>query len=115
MTIASTQRSILRATSATGSRLPSAASGCSDDDVTAELVHRDFECRPRPQRRFFEQHRHVPAVERVGSRRLPAERSIRLHLRGKIQTALDIRGIEVEHREKILRGAVANGHGFLHV
>ena len=107
MTTASTQRSRLRATSATGSRRPSATSGCSADDVPAELADGDLEGRPRAQRRLFEQHRDMAA------RRAPsavgasaAERPVGLHLRREVETALEVGGVEVEDRQEILAGGV---------
>ena len=105
MTTASTQRSRLRATSATGSRPPSATSGCSVDHVPAELANRDLERRARAQRRLLEQHRDVAAAERVGRRRLAPERPVGLQLRGEIEAALEVGRIEVEDRQEILAGA----------
>ncbi len=104
MTIASTQRSMLRATSATGSRSPSAASGCSDttwppSSCTAisnvERVRSDAfsnsiaTCRPS-------------SAFAVGAE--APERSVRLHLRREIETALEIDRLEVEHREEVFSG-----------
>ena len=97
ITTASTQRSRLRATSATGSRWPSATSACSATTCAAQLADGDLERRSRPQRRLVEQHRDVAAVERVGGRRVAAERAVRLQLRGELEAALEIGGVEVEH------------------
>ena len=72
--------------------------------VAAELVHRNFERRTRAERRLLEQHRHVPAIERVRRRREAAERSVRFHLRREIETAFELDRIEVEHREEIFSG-----------
>ena len=65
MTTASTQRSRLRATSATGSRWPSAASGCSATTWPPSSRTAISNVDARAQRRLLEQHRHVTAVERV--------------------------------------------------
>ena len=74
------------------------------DDVAAELAHGDLERRPRAQRRLVEQHRDVAAVERVGRRRLRgrATRSA-FTCAASSQAALEIGGVEVEHREEVLR------------
>ena len=48
--------------------------------VAAELVDRDFERRAGAKRRLLEEQRHVPAVERVGRRRLRPERSFGFQL-----------------------------------
>ena len=50
-------------------------------DVAAELTHGDFKRGSCPKRRLLEQQRDVPAVDRVGGRRLPAERALRFQPR----------------------------------
>ena len=74
------------------------------DEMAAELADRDLEGRARPQRRLVKQHRDVAAVERVGGRRLAPQRSIRLELRGELQAALEVGGVEVEHRQEVFPG-----------
>ena len=76
--------------------------GLQRDDVAAELADGDLEGRPGAQRRLLEQHRDVPAVERVGRRRLAAERPVGLHLRRQIEAALEVGRLEVEDRQEIL-------------
>ena len=66
MTTASTQRSRLRAMSATGFALRRASRpAAADGRLPAELAHGDFERRARAQRRLLEEHRDVAAAERV--------------------------------------------------
>ena len=57
-----------------GDRLAAAERGVrlQRDHVAAELADGDLERRARAQRRLLEQHRDVPAAERVGGRRLAA-------------------------------------------
>ena len=80
------------------------------DHVAAELADRDLERRARAQRRLVEQHRDVAAVERVGGRRMPPERAVGLHLRGELQAALEIGGVEVEDREEVFSCACRARH-----
>ena len=75
------------------------------DDLAAELVHGDFERRSRAERRLLEQQRDVPSVEDIRGRREPSERPIRFDLRGEVQAAFEIRGIE--HRD--LHGLTRRG------
>ena len=70
--------------------------GLQRHDVAAELAHRDLERRSRSQRRLVEEQRDVPPVERVGGRRMAAERAIGLHLRRERQAVLEIGGVEIE-------------------
>ena len=72
------------------------------DGAAAELANADLERRPRPQRRFLEQHRDVAAAERARGRRLRAERAVRLEARRQLETALEVGGVEIEDREKVL-------------
>ena len=78
MTTASTHRSRFLATSATGSRRPSATSGCSAMTCAAQLPRGDLERRPRPQRRLLEQHRHVAAREELRGRGMRPRATARL-------------------------------------
>jgi hypothetical protein len=79
--------------------------------VAAELANRDLERRAGTQRRLVEQQRDVAAVEQIARRCLPSERTIRLHLRGDLQATLEVRGLEVEHRQEVF----PHGNGLCHV
>ena len=77
----------------------------------AELADGDFERRARAQRRLLEEQGDVAAVERVARRRLAAQRPLGLELRAELEAALEIGGVEVEDREKVLAGRRRSSHG----
>ena len=79
-------------------------------DVAPELDDRDFERGARAQRCLLEQHRDVTALERIGRRRLPAERTVGLHMPGNLEAPLEIGSLEVEDREEILAGWRGGAH-----
>ena len=102
MTTASTQRSRLRATSATGSRAPSATSGCSAttwppssrtaisnvDRVRSDGFSNSI-ATWRPS-----------SASAVGA--CAAERPVGLHLRGELEAALELGRLEIEDRQEVL-------------
>src|SRR5262249_32074995 len=83
--------------------------------MAAQLADRDLERRARAKRRFVEQHADVPAVQRVGRRRLAPERAIGFQLRRELHAALEINRVEVEHREEILASLRRWAHEVLHL
>ena len=93
-----------------GDQFPVAEGGIrlQTDHVAAQFSNGDFECRSRSERGLLEEQRHVPRLEGPGGRGLPAQGAVRLDLRRQLETALKIRGVEIEDREKILQRA---GHG----
>ena len=78
--------------------------GLERHEVAAELAHADLERRPRAQRRLVEEHRDVAAIERVGGRRVAAERAVRFEARRQLETALEIGRVEVEDGQKVFVG-----------
>ena len=72
------------------------------DDVAAELSDGDLERRSSTKRRFFEEHRDVMAADGGRGRRLQPERTIGFQTCCNFETPLEVGGVEIEHREKIL-------------
>ena len=95
--------------SATGSRCPSATSGCRPIARPPSSRTRHFEGRSGSKRRFFEQHGDVPAIEGSCRWRLQSQNPVCLQAGAKLQAELEIGGIEIENRKKIL----ATGRGRL--
>src|SRR2546427_556431 len=86
---------------------PSIDAACARDVATLLPSPTD----PIVQRRLVEEQRDVPAVQRVGGRRQPAERAVRLELRGDLEAALEIRRIEIENRQEVFSCQRGLGHG----
>ena len=76
--------------------------GLQRDDLSAQLAHGDFEGGPRPKRRLFEQHRHVPAREHARGRSIRAAGALRLHPERQLEAAFEIDGFEVGDRQEVL-------------
>src|SRR5206468_10654018 len=71
-------------------------------DLTAQLANGDLEGRSGAQRWFVEQQPDVPALQRISQGGMTDERSIPFQLRGEPDAALEIDGVEVEHRQEVL-------------
>ena len=71
------------------------------DDLATEFANGDHERRSRAQRRLLEEQRDVLTREGLSAR--PSGAALPLQLGGQIEHAHDLRVVEVENRQEVLR------------